>query len=43
MRDTKQNEHYEAPAAQVVGVKTEGVICESKTDPKYNPWDNQTW
>ena len=42
MRETKQIEHYEAPTAQIVEVKTEGVICGSK-DPNYNPWNNQNW
>lgn len=42
MKETKQIELYEAPAAQVVEVKSEGIICGSK-DPNYNPWNNQNW
>ncbi len=43
MKETKQTELYEAPMAQIVEVKTEGVICESKPNPNYNPWNNQNW
>jgi hypothetical protein len=40
--ETKRTDLYEAPATEVVEVKTEGIICGSK-DPNYNPWDNQNW
>ena len=41
--ETKRTDLYEAPATEVVEVKTEGIICESKPKPNYNPWDNQHW
>jgi len=41
--ETKRTNLYEAPATEVVEVKTEGIICESKPKPNYNPWDNQHW
>ncbi len=37
--ENKEKESYEAPALQVVEVKTEGIVCASQKDYQYGGLD----
>jgi hypothetical protein len=37
--EAKNKETYESPAAEVVELKTEGIVCASQTDYWYHPLD----